>query len=110
MSDDLLINRRVEIKRYPKYLGPESVMPDTVRVRRSSPEGWMLQLRGKTQISTADYLTAGHARALISKLLEIVMEMEPSVEKPRFNMFARKPQEPWFWPIADDADERGSEG
>jgi hypothetical protein len=111
MINELLITGRVEIKRYPKERGAD-MHQNMVRVGKSSPEGWMLQLRGKTSMATVDYLSADAARALIAKLEVIIAAIEPKPETPpRFNMFARADRkEPWFWPLPDEDEERGSEG
>jgi hypothetical protein len=116
MSNELLIERRVEIKRYPKHVGADD-RQEVVRVARTSPEGWMLQLRGQTQMATADYLSREAALAIIAKLQAIVTEIDgrPSgvtTVYPR-NMAAFPDPEAkpvWFWPLADDPEERGSEG
>jgi hypothetical protein len=45
------------------------------------------------------------------QLRELIAALVPPKPVEHFNMFARADRkEPWFWPVDDDADERGSEG
>jgi hypothetical protein len=103
--DELNLKHRIEVKRWPRqYVVDRTPM---IRLYKSSPESATLQLRGEKAWATADYLGAAQMRELIAKLQEIVAAIEPKPVAP-FNMFARR--EPWFWPLPDDEDERGSEG
>lgn len=103
--NELNLFHHVEIARYPRK--HEVDRTPTIRLYKSSPESATLQLRGGNTFATAQYLSVNEMRLLISKLREIVEVIEPS-DKLHFNMFAKK--EPWFWPVDEDPDERGSEG
>ena len=117
---ELMIERRVEIKRYPKYLGADT-NEHQVRVMRTSPAGWMLQLRGQTQMATADYLSANAARELIVKLQEVIAAIEPQRVISVHGEITEHGPELVIEPspfmraavlaaLGDEAEERGSEG
>jgi hypothetical protein len=112
--NELNIKRRVEAKPYPRqYTVDRTPM---IRLYRSSPSGATLQLRGKNAYATADYVDHDEIRALIAKLEEIDRELVTDriviVPKQLMREHDIEPshKKPWFWPLDEEDDERGSEG